>query len=89
MKYAFLPPPPSSSLYVHNYTLPRQGKFDLFCRRVIKLIDMFSTIGQFNSLSENKVRCVSFRDASYDSHVLSYDIFLAHPTVHYRVCSPA
>lgn len=32
------------------------GKFDLFCRRVIKLIDMFSTIDQFNSLSENKVR---------------------------------
>ncbi|CAM9373020.1 unnamed protein product, partial [Hapterophycus canaliculatus] len=31
------------------------GKFDLFCRRVIKLIDMFSTIDQFNSLSENKV----------------------------------
>ncbi|CAM9192009.1 unnamed protein product [Choristocarpus tenellus] len=31
------------------------GKFDLFCRRVIKLIDMFSTIDQFNSLSENKL----------------------------------
>ena len=31
------------------------GKFDLFCRRVIKLIDMFSTIDQFNSLSKNKL----------------------------------
>jgi dynein heavy chain, axonemal len=31
------------------------GKFDLFCRRVIKLIDMFSTIDQFNSLSMNKL----------------------------------
>ncbi|CAM9244386.1 unnamed protein product [Chrysoparadoxa australica] len=31
------------------------GKFDLFCRRAIKLIDMFSTIDQFNSLSENKL----------------------------------
>ena len=31
------------------------GKFDLFCRRVIKLIDMFSTIEQFNSLSKNKL----------------------------------
>ena len=30
------------------------GKFDLFCRRVIKLIDMFSTIDQFKSLSVNK-----------------------------------
>ena len=27
------------------------GKFDLFCRRIIKLIDMFSTIHQFNALS--------------------------------------
>ena len=31
------------------------GKFDLFCRRIIKLIDMFSTIEQFNSLSQNKL----------------------------------
>lgn len=31
------------------------GKFELFCRRVIKLIDMFSTIDQFNSLSKNKL----------------------------------
>ena len=31
------------------------GKFDLFCRRAIKLIDMFSTIEQFNSLSKNKL----------------------------------
>lgn len=31
------------------------GKFDLFCRRVIKLIDMFSTIDQFSSLSKNKL----------------------------------
>ena len=31
------------------------GKFDLFCRRIIKLIDMFSTIDQFTSLSRNKL----------------------------------
>ena len=31
------------------------GKFDLFCRRLIKLIDMFSTIDQFTTLSENKL----------------------------------
>jgi len=31
------------------------GKFDLFCRRVIKLIDMFSTIDQFKSVSKNKL----------------------------------
>lgn len=27
------------------------GKFDLFCRRVIKLVDMFSTIQQFQALA--------------------------------------
>ena len=31
------------------------GKFDLFCRRAIKLIDMFSTIHQFNALADHKL----------------------------------
>jgi dynein heavy chain len=31
------------------------GKFDLFCRRVIKLIDFFSTVDQFSSLSKSKL----------------------------------
>ena len=31
------------------------GKFDLFCRRLIKLIDMFSTIEQFHALVEHKL----------------------------------
>ncbi|KAH8068253.1 dynein light chain binding protein [Aureococcus anophagefferens] len=31
------------------------GKFDLFCRRVIKLIDMFSTIQQFHALVDHKL----------------------------------
>ena len=31
------------------------GKFDLFCRRVIKLIDMFSNIQQFKSLAQHKL----------------------------------
>ncbi len=30
------------------------GKFDLFCRRLIKLMDMFSTIQQFKSLEEQR-----------------------------------
>ena len=29
------------------------SKFDLFCRRVIKLLDMFGTIAQFRSLANN------------------------------------
>ena len=31
------------------------GKFDLFCRRIYKLIDMFSTIDQFQSLASHKM----------------------------------
>ena len=31
------------------------GKFDLFCRRLTKLIDMFTTVDQFTVLSENKL----------------------------------
>jgi dynein heavy chain len=31
------------------------SRFDLFCRRVIKLIDMFGTIHQFSSLAERKL----------------------------------
>jgi dynein heavy chain len=31
------------------------GKFDLFCRRLIKLIDMFSTIHQFRALASHKL----------------------------------
>ncbi|KAF0689476.1 Aste57867_19083 [Aphanomyces stellatus] len=31
------------------------GKFDLFCRRIIRLIDMFSTIHQFQSLADHSL----------------------------------
>lgn len=31
------------------------GKFDLFCRRIIKLIDMFSTIQQFHALVDHRL----------------------------------
>lgn len=31
------------------------GKFDLFCRRVVKLMDMFSTIQQFHTLVDHKL----------------------------------
>ena len=31
------------------------GKFDLFCRRVEKLIDMFSTVEQFSGLSKHNL----------------------------------
>ena len=31
------------------------GKFDLFCRRIIKLVDMFSTMQQFGALAEHRL----------------------------------
>ena len=31
------------------------GKFDLFCRRVSKLIELFGTIQQFETLNKNKL----------------------------------
>ena len=31
------------------------GKFDLFCRRVSKLIELFGTIQQFETLGKNKL----------------------------------
>ena len=31
------------------------GKIDLFCRRIVKLIDLFTTLEQFNTLAENKI----------------------------------
>jgi dynein heavy chain, axonemal len=31
------------------------GKFDLFCRRVLKLIDIFNTIQQFNALAKHNL----------------------------------
>lgn len=45
------------------------GKFDLFCRRIIKLIDMFSTIDQFNSLSQNKLEGMEFLISQFNSIV--------------------
>ncbi|OQS05067.1 dynein heavy chain, outer arm [Thraustotheca clavata] len=35
------------------------GKFDLFCRRIIRLIDMFSTIHQFQSLADHSLEGMS------------------------------
>ena len=36
------------------------GKFDLFCRRVMKLIDLFTTVDQFTSLSENQLEGMEY-----------------------------
>jgi len=48
------------------------GIFDLFCRRVIKLIDMFSTIDQFNSLSKNKLEGMERLISQYETIVRDF-----------------
>ena len=48
------------------------NKFDLFCRRVIKLIDMFSTIDQFTSLSRNKLEGMEGIVKQFDSIVAGF-----------------
>jgi dynein heavy chain len=48
------------------------GKFKLFCRRVIKLIDMFSTIDQFRSLSKNKLEGMERLIEQFDAIVKEF-----------------
>lgn len=43
------------------------GKFDLFCRRVMKLIDLFTTIGEFNSMSTNKLEGMDLLIENFNS----------------------
>lgn len=43
------------------------GKFDLFCRRVVKLIDMFSTIHQFRSLRQHSLEGMDTLLASFQA----------------------
>eukprot|EP00957_Ditylum_brightwellii_P173433 13205003-Ditylum_brightwellii.AAC.1 len=59
------------------------GKFDLFCRRLIKLIDMFSTIDQFTSLSENKLEGMNslieqFHKIKQDFRLRNHDLLDYH-----------
>ena len=35
------------------------GKFDFFCRRLLKLIDVFSTIEQFRNLADHRLEGMS------------------------------
>jgi len=46
------------------------GKFDLFCRRIIKLIDMFSNIQQFKSLAEHKLEGMDLLIAAF-GHIIT------------------
>mmetsp|Transcript_24997 Transcript_24997/g.74250 ORF Transcript_24997/g.74250 Transcript_24997/m.74250 type:complete len:4444 (+) Transcript_24997:3-13334(+) len=48
------------------------GKFDLFCRRVEKLIDMFSTVEQFTTLSDKKLEGLEGLMASFFALVADF-----------------
>ena len=48
------------------------GKFDLFCRRLIKLMDMFSTMQQFNTLAQQKFEGLNPLLRNFDEIVKSF-----------------
>lgn len=48
------------------------GKFDLFCRRVVKLIDMFSTIHQFRSLALHSLEGMDTLLASFNTIIAEF-----------------
>ncbi|KDO29332.1 hypothetical protein SPRG_05868 [Saprolegnia parasitica CBS 223.65] len=48
------------------------GKFDLFCRRVIRLIDMFSTIHQFQSLAEHSLEGMGSLIATFETIITEF-----------------
>jgi dynein heavy chain len=48
------------------------GKFDLFCRRLIKLMDMFSTMQQFRSLAQQKFEGLDPLLTSFNEIVKSF-----------------
>lgn len=59
------------------------GKFDLFCRRLIKLMDMFSTIQQFRSLEKQKFEgldplIIAFNDVVQTFKAKGHDLLDYH-----------
>ncbi len=48
------------------------GKFDLFCRRLIKLMDMFSTMQQFKSLEQHRFEGLDPLIAAFREIVMTF-----------------
>ncbi|RLN86351.1 hypothetical protein BBJ28_00004571 [Nothophytophthora sp. Chile5] len=48
------------------------GKFDLFCRRLVKLIDMFSTIHQFRALAQHSLEGMDALLASFTTIIREF-----------------
>ncbi|KAH9103464.1 hypothetical protein AeMF1_002875 [Aphanomyces euteiches] len=59
------------------------GKFDLFCRRIIKLIDMFTTIHQFSSLGHHKLEGMEELISKFNSVIREFRL-RNHDLLDYR-----
>lgn len=59
------------------------GKFDLFCRRVMKLIDMFTTIHQFSSLGQHKLEGMEDIIAKFNSIIREFQ-YRNHDLLDYK-----
>ena len=59
------------------------GQFDLFCRRILKLIDMFTTIHQFSSLSQHKLEGMEILILKFEGIVKDFR-FVRHDLLDYK-----
>ena len=50
------------------------GKFDLFCRRVLKLIDIFNTIQQFNQLAKFNLEGMEVLTKKFDEIINEFKV---------------
>lgn len=48
------------------------GRFDLFCRRISKLIELFGTIQQFRTLGQHKLENIDSSINEFNGHVKSF-----------------
>lgn len=60
------------------------GKFDLFCRRVVKPIDMFSTIHQFRALAQHALKGMDTLLASFNTIIGEFRASNKHDLLDYH-----
>ena len=60
------------------------GKFELFSRRVRKLIDLFSTIRQFKTLEKHNLENIQGIVDAFNVYVNSFRTKITHPLLDYK-----
>jgi len=60
------------------------GKFELFSRRVRKLIDLFSTIRQFKTLEKHNLENIQDIVSKFNQYVSSFRKKIEHPLLDYK-----